>query len=687
MDWLYSRRIRYIGRIVLLYFLLFALLRGLFYFGFSGIDNDQSATLGDVFYALYIGLKFDLRLALLATLPVVLFAFFPYLNLVSSAAVRAVNTLYIALSTALLLLIYSIDLGHYAYLGVRLNATVMRFFEDLQISSEMVWQSYPVIWIALGQIVVVVAFVQLANLLGRNLLTAPPAHIARKDRVIGVIGLSVLFIGGLLGKMPGNWHSPMPLRWNDAFFSNSVPVSSLALNPVLYFADSFKNKEDLYDKKRVRANYAEISEYLGVDNPNSETLTFERHLPVSKHAVSLDGRKPNIVLVMLESLGASRVSAYGNPIKTTPNLDRIARDGWFFENFYVPVSGTARTVFATFTGMPDVSSVRTASRNPLITEQIMLINEFKEYSKYYVIGGNLGWANMSALITYNIPDIQITQEGMYDAPIVDVWGISDLELFKAADKIFAKQPKDKPFIAFVQTAANHRPFTIPEETEGFQVDETTSEEDLYQAGFRSRAQYNAVRLLDFNIGKFLEMAKQHDYFDNTIFVFYGDHNNRVTTIPHMKPFHIPLDLDGLHVPHMYYAPKLLKPRVIDEAVSLVDVMPSMAGLAGIPYRNTTMGRDINNPAPEGERIVFTKDSGKMKPMIGAVSKNFMYRIRYGSDYEALHDLNSERPEEDVTEAHPERAAYMRKIALGIYDTTKYMFHFNKDKGGAPVSSE
>ncbi len=687
MDWLYSRRIRYIGRIVLLYFLLFALLRGLFYFGFSGISNDQSATLGDIFHALYIGLKFDLRLALLTTLPVVLFAFFPYFNLVSSAAVRALNSLYIALSTALLLLIYSIDLGHYTYLGVRLNATVMRFFEDLQISAEMVWQSYPVIWIALGQIVVVVAFVQLATLLGRNLLTAPPAYIARKDRVIGVISLSIFFMGGLLGKMPGNWHSPMPLRWNDAFFSNSVPVSSLALNPVLYFADSFKNKEDLYDKKRVRANYAEISEYLGVDNPNSETLTFERHLPVSKHAVSLDGRKPNIVLVMLESLGASRVSAYGNPIKTTPNLDRIARDGWLFENFYVPVSGTARTVFATFTGMPDVSSVRTASRNPLITEQIMLINEFKEYSKYYVIGGNLGWANMSALITYNIPDIQITQEGMYDAPMVDVWGISDLELFKAADKIFAKQPKDKPFIAFVQTAANHRPFTIPEETEGFQIDETTSEADLYQAGFRSRAQYNAVRLLDFNVGKFLEMAKQHDYFDNTIFVFYGDHNNRVTTIPHMKPFHIPLDLDGLHVPHIYYAPKLLKPRVIDEAVSLVDVMPSMAGLAGIPYRNTTMGRDINNPAPEGERIVFTKDSGKMKPMIGAVSKNFMYRIRYGSDYEALHDLNSERPEEDVTEAHPERAAYMRKIALGIYDTTKYMFHFNKDKEGAPVSSE
>lgn len=687
MDWLYSRRIRYIGRVVLLFFLFFALLRGLFYFGFSGIGGDQAATTQDIFQALYIGLKFDLRLALLVALPVVLLAFFPFFNLVSCAAVRLVNRLYLTLSVAILLLVYVVDLGHYSYLGVRLNSTVMRFFEDLQISAEMMWQSYPIIWIVLAQIVTVAFFVRLLSRQERLLRDEPPAQIVRRDKIIGMVGLFIFFTGGILGKMPGNLLSPMPLRWNDAFFSNNMPVTSLGLNPVLYFTDSFKNKEDLYDLKKVQANYSEISTYLGVDKPKSDPFTFERHLPVSAHVVGDGSQKPNIVLVMLESLGASRVSAYGNPIKTTPNLDAIAEDGWFFENFYVPVSGTARTVFATFTGMPDVSSVRTASRNPLITEQIMLINEFKAYSKYYVIGGNLGWANMSGLITHNIPDIQITQEGMYDAPTVDVWGISDLELFKAADKIFAKQPKGKPFIAFVQTAANHRPFTIPEETGGFKVDETTPDEALTKAGFRSRAQYNAVRLLDFNVGKFLEMAKKNDYFDNTIFVFYGDHNNRVTTIPHMKPFHIPLDLDGLHVPHMYYAPKLLKPRVIDDAVSLVDVMPSMAGLAGIPYRNTTMGRDINLPAPEGERIVFTKDAAKMSPMIGAVSKNFMYRIRYGSDYEALHDLNSEKPEEDVTEAHPERAAYMRKIALGIYDSTKYMFHFNNDKGKSLISAE
>ena len=49
-------------------------------------------------------------------------------------------------------------------------------------------------------------------------------------------------------------------------------------------------------------------------------------------------------------------------------------------------------------------------------------------------------------------------------------------------------------------------------------------------GFRNAAQYNAVRLLDYNVGRYMEMARESGYFDNTLFVFFGDHNNRITTL-------------------------------------------------------------------------------------------------------------------------------------------------------------
>jgi arylsulfatase A-like enzyme len=46
-----------------------------------------------------------------------------------------------------------------------------------------------------------------------------------------------------------------------------------------------------------------------------------------------------------------------------------------------------------------------------------------------------------------------------------------------------------------------------------------------------------------------------------------------------------------------------EPRVIDEAVSPVDVLPTVAGLPGHEYTNRTMGRDIQGSTEGRERAV------------------------------------------------------------------------------------
>ncbi|MFS9599475.1 sulfatase-like hydrolase/transferase, partial [Klebsiella variicola] len=66
-----------------------------------------------------------------------------------------------------------------------------------------------------------------------------------------------------------------------------------------------------------------------------------------------------MVFVMLESLGTSAVGAYGNPLNPTPNLDKLATQSWFFKHFYVPVTGTAKTVWASISGVPDVTRQET----------------------------------------------------------------------------------------------------------------------------------------------------------------------------------------------------------------------------------------------------------------------------------------------------------------------------------------
>lgn len=646
-------------------------LRLAFLFVFAETGNAETS---DVLKAFGIGARFDFRLAIFLTAPLVLLSIFPAWNLVSSQVCRSISFFYSLFVLALVLIVYILDFGHYAYLGIRIDSTVLRFFEDVNISSRMVWESYPVIWICLSWLTVLGLHAVTYRKISAHILLSSGLEPNWKAKTIAVS--LVLFIGivGYLGR-----YSLVPLRWNHAFFNGDPHVAAIGLNPALYFIDTFQFREPPYNLDNVEEYYPDISSYLGMGNSDKFDVSAPNYLRRHQrrdHAIVAKGeRPPNVIFIMLESLGASRLGIYGNPLQPTPVMDQIARSGWFFKNFYVPVSGTSKTVFASVTGLPDVSSVATATRNPFISEQHTIINAFKDHKKYYFIGGSAGWANMGALIKRSIDGVTLFQEGDYSAPVVDVWGISDLDLFREANARFVQIPDDQPFFAIIQTAGNHRPFTIPEDNEGFEGIDLPVEE-LNRWGFKSAAQFNAVRLLDHNLGLFFEMAKTGGYFDNTIFVFYGDHNNRITSTPHMAPFFEALDLDGLHVPHMIYGPAFIKGKVINEAVSLVDVLPTVAGLLGVDYVNTSMGRDINIPFNGKERLVFTQTSSKRYPVIGVIGSEFMLRMNFDGSEAKLHDLLSDTPETDMAQKYPAKAEYMTRLAMGIYETTKYMHHHN-----------
>ena len=686
MAWLKSGRLHYAAAVAALFLLIFVALRAVFYFGFSEVGETLYPDPSILYQTLYIGVKFDLRLALLLSLPVFLLTWLPRYNVLNTTAVRRLARIYIGAALLITLLFYIIDFGHYSYLGTRMNSTVMRFFEDPSISANMLWESYPIVWVTLAWLLTTAAALRLVMLLEHRTLERQQQPVPKLQVVAGSVIVSVLVLLGLLGRFTDiNLENPVPLRWNHAFFSGNDTIAALGINPVLFFYDTFEQREPLYDLDEVRRYYPVIANYLNVTDKDENKFNYDRALTAGPQKLQFE-RQPNIILIMLESLGASRVSAYNNPLKTTPNLDMMAENGWFFKNFYVPVSGTSRTVFASITGLPDVSSVKTATRNPLITEQRLALNYLDEHEKFYFIGGSAGWANMSALIQNSIKGVHLYQEGMYTEPLVDVWGISDLGLFREVDRVLSKQPKDRPFFAYIQTAANHRPFTVPDDNDGFQIDDLT-DAAVKPHGFKSAAQYNAVRLLDFNIGKFLEMAKHSGYLNNTIFVVFGDHNNRITTTPHMEPFYELLDLDGLHVPFMIYAPGHLEHRVIEDAVSLVDVIPTMAGWLGIDYVNSTMGRDINGPVPEGERVVYTQTSGKRAPVIGAITKNYMLRMQHDGSAAKLHDLHAGDPSADVSAQLPEKAAALKELARGIYETTKFQFYHNTVGGSKEYSKQ
>jgi phosphoglycerol transferase MdoB-like AlkP superfamily enzyme len=254
-------------------------------------------------------------------------------------------------------------------------------------------------------------------------------------------------------------------------------------------------------------------DFLQVDKPDAKKLNYTRHVNIK----STD-KRPNIVLILVESYASYKTSMSGNPLDPTPYTNKMAKEGIYFPNYFTPSTGTARSVFTMITSMPDVELKGTSSRNPLIVDQHTVMNEFKGYEKFYFIGGSASWGNIRGVLSKNIDGLHLYEEEDYSSPRNDVWGVSDIDLFREADSVLKEQKK--PFFAIIQTSGDHRPYTIPKETYGFEL-KHPGDEKVKRYGFDNEKEYNAYRLMDYSIGHFIEEAKKSGYADNTIFAFWG----------------------------------------------------------------------------------------------------------------------------------------------------------------------
>ena len=655
------RPIRFTAATIALNLILFSVLRLAFLWAF----NSPEDPLGPLLWkSLYIGFKFDLRLAVIINLPLML-TWVPLMSPYDKDSGSWLWGTYLVVVNLLVLITYIFDFGHYAYLNLRLDATALRFLLNPLISMRMIWETYPVIPIALGVAAFIALHVFMIAKLTIKMSTAMVITASRLKRGAMYALAIFLCLLAIYGKF-----SFYPLRWSDAFFSSHPFSSALATNPVLNLVETLKkHKRKPFDTALVRKHYPLISYYLGVDRPDPDTLSFVRRVGPSNEKPS-----PNVVIVLLESFAHYKLGSFDNPLDPTPNFDALSRKGLLFKRFYTPHSGTARSVFTTITGLPDVETDRTASRNPMVVRQHTIVDAFKGYEKFYFLGGSLNWANIRGLLMRNIEGLEIHEEGSYRAPRVDVWGISDLHLFEEANNIIRE--KQKPFFAIIQTSGNHRPYTIPEDNRGFKFRDV-DEQKVKDAGFISEEEFNSFRFMDHAIGHFIKQAKKEKYFANTIFVFYGDHG-----LPgharHMNRAEDQLTLTTFHVPLLIYAPGLLKGgRVDDKPASEVDVMPTIASLAGIPYLNNTLGRNLLNPKYDDLRYAFTMYHFPAMPQIGVIGEDFYLTMNADGTRRRLHDYHSDAPRENVESMHPGEADKMEALALGLHETAKYLLYNNR----------
>ncbi len=614
--------------------------------------------------AFWLGFRFDLRMVSIVSVIVFLIGSIKPLHPLQTRAGRATSFWLYGIFSTVFCILYAVDLYHFAYLFQRLNGSVLNYASDARTSIYMMWQSYPLIKFAFALVLGILGLLALIRL-SYNYILSKPVKSVKSSRIAWSIVFFLVLGLGIFGRI-----GQFPLRWSDAFSFNNDFASQVSMNPFQSFFSSISYRHSTYDEKEVREHYLWMANELGVTKPDIKTLSFSRTVvPDKQPPVNI---KPNVVLVICESFSAYKSSMVDNPLNTTPYFKQLANEGVYFNHCFTPSYGTARGVWAIVTGIPDVQEYRTASRNPAAVDQHTIVNDFEGYEKHYFLGGSASWANIKGLLTNNITGLKLHEEGDYKAAKIDVWGISDKNLFLEANKVL-KQEK-QPFFAIIQTSDNHRPYTIPEEDKAAFKSLNVPLDTLKKYGFLSLEEFNAFRYTDFSYKTFIEAAKKEPYFDNTIFVFIGDHGILGDAGDMLPSVFSSQSLTSEHVPLLFYAPKLIQPQQYSFPTSQLDVLPTLAGMCNIGYVNTTLGKDLLQIARKGEdhkAFIIDIDSRK----VGLIYNNLYYNYRLTGGDDKIANITKNVPV-PLTDSLKKEYRFMTDA---YYQTSRYLLLNNKKK--------
>lgn len=699
-------------------FFLFRLV--LLYFVYPQITDHAAVLQG-----LYIGLKFDMRYVVFLTLLPCLCLLVPFLErlIVNNSFFRSLVCLLQTCGFFAILLVYVIDICVYFYLNQRVDLTLLDLLRETDIGFAMVWQSYPVVWISLAFLVILVSYFVFWN---KRYKAHCPVRIyrkrfvclGRKDDEISLKSalflrcctLILLFILGY-GQISSNL---FPLRWSNAYFSVDKNIALIALNPMQNLYDT----RDAVDfvipaEKHAFAAYPRMKALLDIPAQN-------KPIDFSRCYVGQNPEKPlNVVIIMMESWTNPKTSlphgtgakadfalyhampaAYA--INPTPFARELLENSLYYPNFYANARTTARGILSTLTGIADTNFLATSSvRNPQMVDQHLIFNEFAGYERYYMIGGSANWANIRGLFQNNIEDLHLLEESFWKAPNSDVWGISDLALLKESVDVLSAGKK--PFIAFIQTAGYHRPFTIPDENDGFEYAQSPGKEILDAYGFSNEAEYHALRFLDHALKKFFEKAKQTAWYEDTVFILFGDHG---TTEYNgiMNKSYVSANAQWWHTPFFIHCPKYVPSGINPALHSQADIFPTVAMLSGIPYLNTSLGssmlqkfsdtvfipREFEAVEENGqERYVYNKNLDEFYKNYVYVARtegeNLLLKDNYAyvssiddteRKFDVLYDLTKNDSKNLIAE-FPEMAKNFRQISDDYYYTCKYLLLHNQ----------
>lgn len=420
-----------------------------------------------------------------------------------------------------------------------------------------IMESYPIIPMMSVLFLVAASITYFMVRNSRNILDKLPTF---KEKIFSTL-IYVFLIGcSIVGLIASE-------KWET---SGNVFVNELQSNGLSKFYSAFNNNKLDYNKL-----YAKIPEKEAFAIINRQYSSRGNDIArVMKDSVP--EVKKNVILISIESMSGEYMAHLGNKNNLTPNLDKMADEGIFFDNLYATGNRTVRGLEALTLCIPPIQGESVIKEkdnsNYYSTGSIF---KSKGYTVQFMYGGWSYFDNMKSFFSGN--GYSIVDRSSFDQKEItfsNVWGVCDEDMYNKALKVFNKDAlSGKPFFAHIMTVSNHRPFTYPE-----------GKVDISP---KKKSRDGGVKYTDYAIGKFMEEAKKQPWFRNTVFIFVADHcasSAGKTSIP----------VDKYHIPAIIYSPAFLQPQRVSTRVSQIDLMPTLFGLLHFSYESHFYGQNIFN---------------------------------------------------------------------------------------------
>ena len=399
---------------------------------------------------------------------------------------------------------------------------------------------------------------------------------------------AVLVVGGIRGDFK---HGTRPINMVDAtrFVANPLQ-GNLVLNSTFSFFRTL-NTNNFKEVHFVDEKYIE-------DNVQ----------PYKVYDRKVENR-PNIVIFIVESFGREYSGAFNKDknikdyVSYTPFMDSLATQSLIFPNTFANGRQSIHGMSSVLAGIPSLTDAFTGSpySNQKIQSIVSVCNDLGYDTSFYhgAPNGSMGFLGFGNILGFK--HYFGKTEYNHDEDFDGMWAIWDEPFLQ----YFAKNVgKKQPFMTTVFTASSHHPFKIPEKYKG-----------KFKKG--PLEMHEPIQYTDYAIKKYFETAKKQPWFNNTIFVFTGDHTNQIYYPEYEKA------MNRFAVPLVFYSPNpeyQLKGEN-QEIAQQIDIYPTLADLIGYNKPIRSWGRSLVSDK-KYTPIMMNSDGNTEQFIIG----NYIYRF-------------------------------------------------------------